>query len=74
MSNVEEARRKTFKLWVEYGNKANELEDRVFKLELAMNKAYAGIKVDTEMYQSYEFLGNCGSTGIMNISEKLIIM
>ena len=57
MSNVEEARRKTFKLWVEYGNKANELEDRVFKLELAMNKAFVGIKVDTEMYQSYELLG-----------------
>lgn len=57
MSNVKEARQQAFKRWVEYDNKANDLEDRVFKLELAMNKAYMGIKVDTEMYQSYELLG-----------------
>lgn len=57
MTGVKEARQQSFKRWVEYDNKANELEDRVFKLELAMNKAYAGIKVDTEIYQSYEFFG-----------------
>lgn len=57
MSRVKEARQQAFKRWVEYDNKANELEDRVFKLELAMNKAYMGIKVDTEVYQSYELLG-----------------
>ena len=57
MIGVKEARQQAFRRWVEYDNKANELEDRVFKLELAMNKAYAGIKVDTEMYQSYEFFG-----------------
>lgn len=57
MSGVKEARQQAFKRWVEYDNKANELEDRVFKLELAMNKAYAGIKIDTERYQSYELLG-----------------
>lgn len=57
MSSVEDVRRKAFKLWVEYDNKANELEDRVFKLELAMNKAYMGIKVDTEIYQPCEFFG-----------------
>ena len=57
MSNVKEARQQAFKRWVEYDNKANDLEDRVFKLELAMNKAYMGIKVDTEVYQSYELLG-----------------
>lgn len=74
MSREKEARQQAFKRWVEYDNKANELGDRVFKLELAMNKAYDGIKVDTEIYQSYEFLGDYGSTGIMNISEKLTIM
>lgn len=57
MTVVKKARQQAFRRWVEYDNKANELEDRVFKLELAMNKAYAGIKVDTEMYQSYEFFG-----------------
>lgn len=57
MTGVKEARQQSFKRWVEYDNKANDLEDRVFKLELAMNKAYAGIKVDTEIYQLYEFLG-----------------
>lgn len=57
MTGVKEARQQAFKRWVEYDNKANELEDRVFKLELAMNKAYMGIKVDTEMYQQYEMLG-----------------
>ena len=57
MTGVKEARQQAFRRWVEYDNKANELEDRVFKLELAMNKAYAGINVDTEMYQSYEFFG-----------------
>lgn len=57
MTGVKELRQQAFKCWVEYDNKANELEDRVFKLELAMNKAYAGIKVDTEIYQSYEFFG-----------------
>lgn len=56
MTGVKEARQQAFKRWVEYDNKANELEDRVFKLELAMNKAYMGIKVDTEMYQQYEML------------------
>lgn len=57
MTGVKELRQQAFKRWVEYDNKANELEDRVFKLELAMNKAYLGIKVDTEIYQSYEFFG-----------------
>lgn len=57
MTGVKEARQQAFRRWVEYDNKANELEDRVFKLELAMNKAFAGIKVDMEMYQSYELLG-----------------
>ena len=57
MTGVKEARQQAFKRWVEYDNKANDLEDRVFKLELAMNKAYMGIKVDTEVYQSYELLG-----------------
>lgn len=57
MSTTKEARQQAFKRWVEYDNKANELEDGVFKLELAMNKAYMGIKVDTEIYQSYEFFG-----------------
>ncbi len=57
MSGVKEARQQAFKRWVEYDNKANELEDRVFKLELVMNKSFVGIKVDTEMYQSYELLG-----------------
>jgi len=57
MTGVKEARQQAFRRWVEYDSKANELEDRVFKLELAMNKAYAGIKVDTEVYQSYELLG-----------------
>lgn len=57
MTGVKEARQQAFRRWVEYDNKANELGDRVFKLELAMNKAYAGIKVDTKMYQLYEFFG-----------------
>lgn len=55
VSGVKEARQQAFKRWVEYDNKAKELDDRVFKLELAMNKDYLGIKVDTEIYQSYEF-------------------
>lgn len=57
MSTTKEARQQAFKRWFEYDNKANDLEDRVFKLELAMNKAYMGVKVDTEVYQSYELLG-----------------
>lgn len=57
MTGVKEARQQAFRRWVEYDNKANELDDGVFKLELVMNKAYAGIKVDTEIYQSYEFFG-----------------
>lgn len=52
MSNAEEARRKAFKLWVEYDNKANDLEDKVSTLELAMHKAYEGIKFDTENYRA----------------------
>ena len=52
MSTIKEARQKAFKQWVEYDHRANDLEDKVSTLELAMHKAYAGIEFDTEKYRT----------------------
>lgn len=51
MSNVEEARRKAFKRWTEYDNKANLSENTVHKLEFLIRGAYKGIEVETEKYK-----------------------
>lgn len=52
MSNVEEARRKAFKRWTEYDNKANLSENTVHKLEFLIRGAYKGIEVETERYKT----------------------
>ena len=54
MSNVEEARRKAFKLWVDYDVKANRSVSLVNKLEWQMVKAYGGIEDNTLRYHDNE--------------------
>lgn len=51
MSNVEEARRRAFKLWTEYDNKAKLSESTVHRLEFLIHSAYKGIEVETEKYK-----------------------
>lgn len=54
MSNVEEARRKAFKLWVDYDVKANRSVSLVNKLEWQMVKAHGGIEDNTLRYHDNE--------------------
>lgn len=54
MSNVEEARRKAFKLWVDYDVKANRPVSLVNKLEWQMVKAHGGIEDNTLRYHDNE--------------------
>ena len=54
MSNVEEARRKAFKLWTEYDNKAKLSERTVHRLEFLIHGACKGIKTETEKYHRNE--------------------
>lgn len=54
MSNVEEARRKAFKLWVDYVVKANRSVSLVNKLEWQMVKAHGGIEDNTLRYHDNE--------------------
>lgn len=54
MSNVEEARRKAFKLWVDYDVKANRSVSLVNKLEWQMVKAHGGIEDNTLRYHGNE--------------------
>lgn len=54
MSNVEEARRKAFKLWVDYDVKANRSVSLVNKLEWRMVEAHGGIEDNTLRYHDNE--------------------
>lgn len=54
MSNVEEARRKAFKLWVDYDVKANRSVSLANKLEWQMVKAHDGIEDNTLRYHDNE--------------------
>lgn len=54
MSNVEESRRKAFKIWVEYDVKANCSVSLVNKLEWQMVKAHGGIEDNTLRYHDNE--------------------
>ena len=54
MSNVEEARRKAFKLWVDYDVKANRSVSLVNKLEWQMVEAHGGIEDNTLRYHDNE--------------------
>lgn len=54
MSNVEKARRKAFKLWVDYDVKANRSVSLVNKLEWQMVKAHGGIEDNTLRYHDNE--------------------
>lgn len=54
MSNIEEARRKAFKLWVDYDVKANRSVSLVNKLEWQMVKAHGGIEDNTLRYHDNE--------------------
>lgn len=54
MSNVEEARRKAFKPWVDYDVKANRSVSLVNKLEWQMVKAHGGIEDNTLRYHDNE--------------------
>lgn len=54
MSNVEEDRRKAFKLWVDYDVKANRSVSLVNKLEWQMVKAHGGIEDNTLRYHDNE--------------------
>lgn len=54
MSNVEEARRKAFKLWVDCDVKANRSVSLVNKLEWQMVKAHGGIEDNTLRYHDNE--------------------
>ena len=54
MSNIEEARRKVFKLWVDYDVKANRSVSLVNKLEWRMVEANSGIEDNTLRYHDNE--------------------
>lgn len=54
MSNVEEARRKAFKLWVDYDVKVNRSVSLVNKLEWQIVKAHGGIEDNTLRYHDNE--------------------